>query len=158
HGPDDQVPQDDTAPTPAERAQDCAFHVRMAALDPPVIRLGDPDSGSRLDLLHVPGGEQIDRTMGLIAAVEQTLAAEPDTPTVDRLMDLACLSALYERAATDLTLASQGELGERALGQARRARGVAARLLDAMEWDGPEGRAALKRLASRFSGRSWLLL
>ncbi|MFS8066425.1 MAG: hypothetical protein ACMG6S_08625, partial [Byssovorax sp.] len=152
----------------ADQAADCAFFVRLAALDPPVLTVGEGAEASSVELLRVPDSEQIDRIFARIAAVEQTLA-RPATPRpkaapppaveqADRLMALACLTALYDRAAVDLTLTRATEIARASLAKRNQAADAGAKLLASIAWGSPAGEAVAQRLAARFSGRSWLLL
>ncbi len=86
---------------------------------------GEGAETSAIELRRVPDPEQIDRVFARIAAVEQTLAW-PVTPRLvdapptaveqaDRLMALACLTALYDRASVDLTLARAAEIARASL-------------------------------------------
>jgi hypothetical protein len=102
--------------------------------------------------------------------VEQTLL-RPTTPSLtpapapssavvraDRLMALACLTALYDRAAVDLTLTRATEIARASLAKRNQAADAGAKLLASIAWGSPAGEAVAQRLAARFSGRSWLLL
>jgi hypothetical protein len=147
----------------ADQAADCAFVVRLASLDPPVVALGEGDSASSIELRRVPASEQIDRTFARIAAVEQTLArpsaaAARGADSADRLMALACLTALYERAAIDLALTRAPEISRASLAKRNQAAAEGAKLLASIDWPSPAGEALSKRLGERYSGRSWLLL
>jgi hypothetical protein len=152
----------------ADQAADCAFVVRLASLDPPVITLGEGESAPSVELRRVPAGEQIDRTFARIAAVEQTLArplaSRPaatvplDAERADRLMALACLTALYERAAVDLALTRSPEIARASLAKRNQSADAGAKLLASIDWPSPAGEAITRRLAERYSGRSWLLL
>lgn len=172
HAPDDGGPA--LTPEPGDQALECAFFVRMAVLDPPHLRMGEwPGArgaeGAAIELRRVPSQLQLDRTLGLIRAVEQTiggLGPEPKradaAPTVneraDRLMGLACLSALYDRAAVDFTFAREREMALVSATKKGEADALGAALLAGMDWSSPEGSALLTRLAGQYSGRNWLLL
>ncbi len=153
---------------PADQAADCAFFVRLAALDPPMVTVGEGAEASSIELRRVPDPEQIDRVFARIAAVEQMLV-RPVTPSLeaapltaveqaDRLMALACLTALYDRASVDLTLARAAEIARASLRKRNQAADAGAALLASIAWSTPAGEAVARRLAERFSGRSWLLL
>jgi hypothetical protein len=145
---------------PADQSADCAFVVRLAALDPPVIALGEGDSAPSIELRRVPSSAQIDRTFAQIAAVEQMLGRFTmlDIDGADRLMGLACLTALYDRAAVDLALTRAPEIARASLLKRNQAADAGAKLLAAIDWTSPAGAAISQRLSARYSGRSWLLL
>jgi hypothetical protein len=155
---------------PADQSADCAFVVRLAALDPPVIGLGEGDLAPSVELRRVPSSTQIDRTFAQIAAVEQTIARPAAKAAAseiaiaiasegaDRLMALACLTALYDRAAVDLALTRAPEVARASLVKRNAAADDGARLLASIDWASPAGAGISRRLAERYSGRSWLLL
>ena len=153
---------------PADQSADCAFVVRLAVLDPPVIALGEGDQAPSIELRRVPSGSQIDRPFAQITAVEQTIArpAESTAPralagesaSADRLMALACLTALYDRAAVDLALTRAPEIARASLVKRNQAADEGAKLLASIDWGSPAGAGISRRLAERYSGRSWLLL
>jgi hypothetical protein len=140
-----------------EQAADCAFSVRMAVLDPPRLALDDPRGGFPLEIHRLPSSAQIDRTFSVIRAVEQ-IAESPGADTADRLMGLACLTAMYERAAVDLTLVSERALAAVAADKRAKAAAEGEALLARIDWAGREGQQVQKSLGDRFSGRNWLLL
>lgn len=156
-----------TAPgkmTAADQSADCAFFVRLAVLDPPKIALGEGDLAPSIELRRVPSSAQIDRTFAQIAAVEQTIArrvaggTSPAIDAADRLMELSCLTALYDRAAVDLALTRAPEIARTSLLKRNESADAGARLLASIDWAAPAGKAVSRRLAERYSGRSWLLL
>ncbi len=148
----------------AEEAADCAFFVRLAVLDPPVIALEEGESAPSVELRRVPAAAQIDRTFARIAAVEQTLARSaapappPDRAGADRLMAFACLTALYDGAAVDLALTRAPEIARAAVVKRNQAADAGAKLLASIDWATPAGAAISRRLAERYAGRIWLLL
>jgi hypothetical protein len=150
--------------TAADQTADCAFFVRLAVLDPPKITVGEGDLAPSVELRRVPTSAQIDRTFAQIAAVEQTIARRgaiataPVIEPADRLMALACLTALYERAAVDLALTRAPGIARTSLLKRNEDADAGAKLLASIEWATPAGKAISKRLAERYSGRSWLLL
>lgn len=150
---------------PGAQAVDCAFFARMAVLDPPSLLVGEPGVAAfSVELRRVPTAAQLDRTFALIKAVEQSLApaasspAAPEPDPAERLMGLACLAALYDKAAVDFALSSDPDLAARAAEKQRRAAEDGAALLAAVDWSAPSGRQLLRRLSERFGGRNWLLL
>jgi hypothetical protein len=163
-------------PDPHDQALECAFFVRMAVLDPPRVRLGEWVGGSprragapAVELRRVPTAVQLDRTLSMIRAVEQTMAEEGSAPRspgaarsgsddADRLMGLSCLVALYDRASVDLTFAGEREMAKVAVTKKREAEATGKALLEGVSFGSAEGRALLARLAERHAGRNWLLL
>ncbi len=177
HAPDDAELAPSSAHDAADQALECAFFVRMAVLDPPHLRLGEwpeaPRGGSAttggIELRRVPTQVQLDRTLSRIRLVEQTLGGlGPDAvgadarrsaaDRADRLMGLACLSALYDRAVIDFTFAGEREMARVSAAKKGQADALGTALLGSVRWNDPEGSALLARLASQFSGRNWLLL
>ncbi len=155
----------EAAAMPAEdQSADCAFFVRLAALDPPSIALGEGDAAPSIELRRVPTSAQIDRTFARISAVEQTVAPlaskapQAAAASADRLMALACLTAVYDRAAVDLALARSPAIARALLVKRNESADAGAKLLASIDWVSPAGRGISRRLASRYSGRSWLLL
>jgi hypothetical protein len=148
----------------ADQAVDCAFFVRLAVLDPPVIAIEEGDPAPSIELRRVPAAAQIDRTFARIAAVEQTLArpAAPAPPLdlegADRLMAFACLTALYDGAAMDLALTRAPEIARASVVKRNQAADAGAKLLASIDWATPVGAAISRRLAERYAGRIWLLL
>jgi hypothetical protein len=138
------------------QAADCSFFVHMAALDPPTIQVG----GAPVELRRVPTTTQIERTFAILAAVEGDLEKRGPEPSAERLLDLACLTALYDDAATDLALASDVELSRLSAEKRRRYAGEGAKLLAGIDWDSPAGNAVLAGLAGpgRGAERSWIVL
>jgi hypothetical protein len=147
-----------------DQSADCAFFVRLSALDPPSIALGEGDAAPSIELRRVPTSAQIDRTFARISAVEQTMARPaskappPAADSADRLMALACLTALYDRAAVDLTLTRSPAIARASLVKRNESADAGAKLLASIDWASPSGRGVSRRLAARYSGRSWLLL
>ncbi len=167
HEPDDDGGRPAGMPEPRDQALECAFFVRMAVLDPPRLGLGEWLAAPRreapaIELYRVPTQPQLDRTLSLIRAVEQTIGGLSPEPSpadrADRLMGLACLSALYDRASVDFSLARERELAEVAASKKAEIDTQGAALLGRIDWGAPDGAALLARLAERYSGRNWLLL
>lgn len=151
--------------TPAALAEDCAFTVRLAELDPPTaFMMGGEGSPSGVVELHKrPSAGALDRTFSLIQAVEQTMqaatVASPLDDRVDRVMALACLTVLYARAGLDFALVGEDRLAERAVTRGKDASAEGKALLDSLGWQaGPTGDAVMDRLTKRWSGRGWLLV
>jgi len=161
-----QAPGGTRAPAsvvPAAQPADCAYFVRKAVLDPPSILVSsgreEGFAGFPVELRRIPTSAQLDRTFAMVEAVERSLqpAGAPADPA-ERLVALACLTALYDAAATDFALSSEPELSRLAEEKRRKAAADGERMLAAVDWSGPEGRRLQGRLAERFAGRSWLLL
>lgn len=151
-----------------EQAADCAFFVRMSVLDPPTLgvevretgearRGGEGTARFPIEVHRIPSESQIDRTFSLIKAVEQT-ALSPAADLADRLMGLACLTALYDRAAVDFTFAASPDLARMAVEKRKRSAEDGAKLLARVDWAARDGIELERRLSTRFAGRSWLLL
>jgi hypothetical protein len=150
---------------PAEDAADCAFFLRKAVLDPPALLVSAADdppgvfAGFPVELRRVPTTAQLDRTSAMVQAAERSVqASRAPARAAEHLMAVACLTALYDEAATDFALVSERELAHVALGKRRAAAREGERLLAGVDWDGPEGTRLLASLADGFEGRSWLLL
>jgi hypothetical protein len=148
-----------TATVPSLDGSDCAFFVRVAALDPPILGVADPDGGAfGVELRRVPTGAQLDRIFNLVQAVERTVRAGGSDEPADRLMDLACLTALYDRAVVGFELTGERELAQLAAERGRKAAAEGEALLAGVDLRAPAGERMLARLAERYAGKSWLLL
>jgi hypothetical protein len=145
------------APTPSVDVADCAFFVRVAALDPPALGIAGPAEAFAVELRRAPTAGQMERTFALIQAAEQSVAA-PGVDPAERLMGLACLAALYDTAAVGLTLASEGALAQVAAERGHVAAAAGEAALAGVDWSDPAGRRLLLRLTERYAGRNWLLL
>ena len=73
-------------------------------------------------------------------------------------MGLACLKAMYARAAVDLTFVGERALAAVAAEKQAKAASEGEALLAGIDWAGRDGEQVLRRLGDRFSGRNWLLL
>jgi hypothetical protein len=148
---------------PTAQPADCAYFLRKAVLDPPSIVVSPPgevgSAGFPVELRRLPTAGQLERTFAMVDAVERSLAPRggADEPA-ERLVALACLTALYDAAAADLALSSEDDLARLAMEKRRKAAGEGARLLTGVDWSGAEGRRLLGALSGRFAGRIWLLL
>jgi hypothetical protein len=148
---------------PAAQPADCAFFLHKALLDPPSLLVsGDGDAayaGFPVELRRIPSTLQLDRTFAMVAGVEQSLEdGAARTDPAERLVALACLTALYEAAGSDLAFSSDLELSRRALEKGKKAASEGKRLLAGIDWTAPAGRDLLAQLAERFAGRSWHIL
>ncbi len=150
---------------PAEDAADCAFFLRKAVLDPPRLLVALPGDdpaafgGFPVELRRVPSTAQLDRTSAMVQAAERSVqASAAPARAAEHLMALACLTALYDEAATDFAMVSELELARVALVKRRAAAREGERQLAGIDWDAPEGKRLLASLADGFEGRSWLLL
>jgi hypothetical protein len=138
---------------------DCAFFVRVAALDPPRLGVaGERGDAFGVELRRVPSGPQMDRIFGLVLAVERALAGHDAQEPADKAMDLACLAALYDQAAVGFGLRDERDMANLAATRGRDAAAAGERLLAGVDWSGPEGGKLLARLASEYAGRAWILL
>lgn len=148
-----------SARVPALDVADCAFFVRVAALDPPTLTVAGEREGFGVELRRAPSGPQMDRIFGLVQAVERALPAPGrGADPADLLMGQACLAALYDQAAIGFGLTGARELAEAATERRRAAATAGEALLAGLDWDSPAGARVLDRLAGRYAGRSWLLL
>jgi hypothetical protein len=151
------------AVVPTAQPADCAYFLRKAVLDPPSLVVSPPGevgfAGFPVELRRVPTAAQLERTFAMVDAVERSLApgGAADEPA-ERLVALACLTALYDAAAADLALSSEDDLARLAMEKRHKAAGKGERLLTGVDWSGAEGQRLLGRLSGRFAGRSWLLL
>jgi hypothetical protein len=140
------------------RAHDCAFFVRMAALDPPTIEI-DP-AGSRVfrvELRRVPAPSELERKAALLRGAEDIAAGDKVDPT-DRLMAYACVAALSRDLAWDFALAGEIRLAELSLHKESEIAARGAGAIAAVAWEGAEGAEIERRLEERFAGQTWLLL
>lgn len=148
------------AKVPDINASDCAFFVRVATLDPPALAIAGPGAGAfGVELRRVPTGPQIDRVFSFVQAAEKAAAGggAADDPA-DRAMSLACLTALYDRAAVDFELRGERDLARLSAERGRRAAAGGEALLAGVDLAGPAGERMLARLADTYAGRSWILL
>jgi hypothetical protein len=155
-----QAPADGAAPTrvPAVDATDCAFFVRVAALDPPSLVVADQGGTFGVELRRVPSSAQLDRIFALVQAVERSVEGAAPTEPADRLMGLACLAALYDQATVGFELKGERSLSTLAAERGHRATAAAEALLASLDLGTPAGQRLLDHLAERYAGRSWLLL
>ncbi len=144
-----------------ERARHCAYFLRMAALNPPLVQMYADDSftGNAISVepVRVPNPLRLEREAQLLRSAEDLLL-NPAADHADRLMSQACLAALGEVASVDFTLAREHGLAALALDASKRARQSGKESLAAMKWSTPEGEEAKRRLRIEFAGRYWLLL
>ena len=150
------------------QVENCGYFVRLAALDPPTLDVERAPSprGAELgtfsvELRKIPNAAELDRTFALIRATEESSAigAPPDRDEpADRAMEYACLVALYDRAATDLSLSSQPELAGEAMEKRQRALDAGEHLLASIDYSTPRGRHMLDQLTKSYAYRTWLLL
>ncbi|MFT3767416.1 MAG: hypothetical protein QM820_18340 [Minicystis sp.] len=147
------------ATVPAVDASDCAFFVRIAALDPPSLAIADTGEAFGVELRRVPSGAQLDRIFGLVQAVERSVSTGGSkVDPADRLMSLACLAALYDQAAIGFELKGERSLAQLASERGHRAAKNGEDLLATLDLQTPAGERVLAHLAERYAGRSWLLL
>jgi hypothetical protein len=165
-GDEESGEAEDPAGDAAVHARYCAFFVRMAVLDPPMAEVepgeGTPSraagaAGSQVELRRVPTPSELTRMAGLLRAAED-LAGDRTSDPSDRLMSLACLAALGDETAVDLSLAGEPALAAVAREKAKEAAASGARAIADVDWKGEEGAHLRARLAERFAGQTWLLL
>ncbi|APR81783.1 Hypothetical protein A7982_07132 [Minicystis rosea] len=153
-----EAPTTSAAP-PAVDASDCAFFVRVAVLDPPSLAITDEHEAFGVELRRIPSGAQLDRIFGLVQAVERsTKEAGSKADPVDRIMGLACLTALYDQAAVGFELKGERPLAQLASERGHRAAKDGEALLASLDLDTPAGARFVTKLADHYAGRSWLLL
>jgi hypothetical protein len=144
-----------------ERARHCAYFLRMAALNPPLVQMYPDDSftGNAISVepVRLPNPQRLEREAQLLRSAEDLLL-NPAADQADRLMSQACLAALGEVASVDFTLAREHRLAALALAASKRAKQGGKESLAAMNWSTPEGEEAKRRLRIEFAGRYWLLL
>ena len=145
------------AVTPGVDVADCAFFVRVAALDSSGAGRRRAGRGLRGRTAARAHRRADGAAFALIQAAEQSIAA-PRVDPAEQLMGLACLAALYDTAAVGLTLASEGALAQVAAERGHAAAASGEALLGGVDWSDPAGRKLLLRLAERYAGRNWLLL
>jgi hypothetical protein len=153
---DDEGTAEASALEARSRAHDCAFFVRLAALDPPAIEIepGGLAGGLRMELRRIPTPAELERRAALLRGAEEIAAGEHADP-VDRVMAQACLAALGRDIAADFALAGEHELASLALAKGRAAREAGGRAIAEAAWESPSLR---RRLSVRFAGQTWLLL
>ncbi|MCC6557177.1 MAG: hypothetical protein IT372_29855 [Polyangiaceae bacterium] len=141
----------------AQLARDCAYFLRMAVLDPPAIEIEPPAGGGAFSIepARVPAPARLEREAALLRAADG-LTRSGDA--ADRLMAWACLAALGDAAAVDLTLAGERRLAAAAVEVHRRARDEGKRALASMAWSTDAGAGVARRLSEEYGGRTWLLL
>ena len=141
--------------SPTTDGADCAFFVRFAALDPPLLGVAGPTSGPfAVEVRRVPSSARLDRIFGILDVVERGVLAEP----ADRLMAAACQKALLDEAASGLALLGEHDLARRALARGRVAAAEGEAEIAAIDWDAAAGARQITRLSERYAGRAWLLL
>ncbi len=144
-----------------ERARSCAYFLRMAMLQPPLVEvLPSPlgqSPGISVEPRRVPSPLQLEREAALLNAAEDLVQA-PGSDEADRIMGLACLAALGEVAAVDFTLARERRSAEAAIAKRVRAREEGRKAIEALLRQDDEAERVAKRLSEEFGGRAWLLL
>ncbi|MDI1442906.1 hypothetical protein [Polyangium sp. 6x1] len=138
----------------AEGARNCAYFLRMASLSPPTI---DVEQGVALEPFPTPRPQRLERE-ALLLRVAQDLANSRQADEADRLMSLACLTALGEVAGTDFTLAGERRLAHSAVATSKQAREAGEKALAAIRWSSEDGARIAKRIEVEYAGRSWVLL
>ncbi|MDC3953040.1 hypothetical protein [Polyangium jinanense] len=138
----------------AEGARHCAYFLRMASLSPPTIEV---EQGVTLEPYPTPRPQRLEREAFLLR-VAQDLAKSPQADEADRLMSLACLTALGEVAGTDFTLAGERRLANAAVATGKQAREAGEKALAAIRWSSEDGARIAKRIETEYAGRSWILL
>jgi hypothetical protein len=153
---DDDGDAEATAVEARSRAHDCAFFVRLAALDPPAIEVerGGPACGVRMELRRIHGPAELERRAALLRGAEEIALGEKVDP-VDRVMAQACLAALGPDIAVDFALAGEHALAALALAKGHEAREAGGRAISGAAFDDPGLR---RRLEERFAGQTWILL
>ncbi|MDI1479494.1 hypothetical protein [Polyangium sp. y55x31] len=138
----------------AEGARHCAYFLRMASLSPPTI---DVEQGVALEPYPTPRPQRLEREAFLLR-VAQDFANSAQADEADRLMSLACLTALGEVAGTDFTLAGERRLANAAVTTGKQAREAGEKALAAIRWSSEDGARIAKRIETEYAGRSWVLL
>jgi hypothetical protein len=155
----DEMPEDPEAAR--ERARSCAYFLRMAMLQPPLVEvlpspLGD-SAGLSVEPRRVPTPLQLEREAALLSAAEDLVEA-PSSDEADRIMGLACLAALGEVAAIDFTLARERRFADAAILKRVRAREEGRKAIADLLRRPDDAEQVAKRLSEEFGGRTWLLL
>lgn len=144
-----------------EHARDCAYFLRLAALDPLTIDVFSDERGAAeivsLEAVRVPNAARLERAARLLRGAED-LATNRSVDDADHLLGFACLAALGNVAATDFSLAGERRLAALALEMGQRARDAGKKLLTDIRWKTPDGLALKKRVRVDYAGRFWLLL
>jgi hypothetical protein len=144
-----------------ERARSCAYFLRMAMLQPPLVEVlasplgGNP--GLSFEPRRVPTPLQLEREAALLQAAEDLVEA-PSSDEADRIMGLACLAALGEVAAVDFTLARERRFADAAIAKRVRAREDGRKAIEELLRQPDEADKVAKRFSEEFGGRTWLLL
>jgi hypothetical protein len=144
-----------------ERARSCAYFLRMAMLQPPVVDvLPSPlgqSAGISVEPRRIPSPLQLEREAALLGAAEDLVQA-PGSDEADRIMGLACLAALGEVAAVDFTLARERRSADAAIAKRVRAREEGQKAIADLLRRSDDTERVAKRLSMDFGGRTWLLL
>jgi len=133
-------------------ARDCAYFLRMAVLSPPSI---EALPGLQVEPRRVPGSSELSRRAALLSTAEDLSRSEDPA---DRLMGLACVAAMGDRAAVDFTLAGERRLAAEAEEKSRRASEAGRAMIERTSWSGGEWAGLRVRLSAEYAGRTWLLL
>jgi len=144
-----------------ERARSCAYFLRMAMLQPPVVDVVPSPLGQSASISieprRIPSPLQLEREAALLGAAEDLVQA-PGSDEADRIMGLACLAALGEVAAIDFTLARERRSAEAAIAKRVTAREEGRKAIEALLRNDDEAERVAKRLSEEFGGRAWILL
>lgn len=132
----------------------CSFYVSLAWLDPPKAEvLG---RGVDVELVRAPSLVELERLSTIILDAE---AHPPSEDLAGRLLDGACLAALYDHAGLMFSLAADTHVAARAVASAQRERESGTRALAELAALPPERRREiLRRLDQIAFGRSWVLM
>lgn len=158
-------PSDDSSPIDEEgdsndRARDCAYTVRLATLNPPLIEVQTNPveaTGVALEPHRQPKTSQLERKASILRAAE-TLTTDPSSDAADRIMGWACLAALGGSAAVDFELAGERRFADAAIDKRRAGREEGSKALASIQWSSDEGERLRRRLSEDYGGRSWLVL
>jgi len=133
----------------------CTVHVHMAWLDAPKA-IAEGRTPTRVDLVRQPSALELEALSTTILSVESRRSKEL---LAERLLEHACLVALYDRAGLLFSLANQGAVSRRAMKSARRERLAANAALSELGALPPKSRAELERALFDLSfGRIWVLM
>lgn len=132
----------------------CSFYVSLAWLDPP--RAEVLGRGVDIELVRAPSLVELERLSTIILDAE---AHPPSDDLAGRLLDGACLAALYEHAGLMFSLAADTNVAARAVASAQRERESGTRALAELAALAPDRRRdTLRRLDQLAFGRSWVLM
>ncbi|NUP09863.1 MAG: hypothetical protein HOW73_27770 [Polyangiaceae bacterium] len=147
--PDDGVPERPEPPP-------CSFYVSLAWLDLPSADVLGKSAGVDVDLVRAPTLAELERSSSIILQIE-THRSRTDLPT--RVVEHACLAALYDHAGLTFALAGQHDVSVRAVASARRERRAGKdALAELARADASSRSAQFSALDQIAMGRTWVLL